>query len=232
MKRDVTSRIKGFDVHNDTVLSKQALFSLPLWLGENKLVTRWDSWQASSVASLPGRCAMLNEICNTPPHLDRSAYRNTRRSETRAVGEKMWRSLTLVPPSRQLHFFAAKKTIQSPSQDLVASYAEADDTLLIKIVFLRLIVECASQERDRSCSRSGSRINNIQTYSRRDDRYSKHFVCRARMQTVSKARARLIADGDPKKKENQPKPEKTQPEKPKPDRKGEKGSRRVKRPKV
>src|SRR5689334_20884648 len=99
MKRDVTSRIKGFDVHNDAVLSKQALFSLHSWLGENKLATRWGSWQAGSVASLPGKCAMLNAICNTPPHLDRSIYRNTRRNETRAVGEKTWRLLTLSPSS-------------------------------------------------------------------------------------------------------------------------------------
>jgi len=232
MKRDVTSHIKGIDVHNDTVLSKQALFSLHPWLGENKQATRWDSWQASGVASLPGRCAMLNAICNTPPHLDRSTYRNTRRNETRAGGEKTWRLLTLVPPSRQLHFFAANKTIQLPSQDLVVPYAEANDTLHIKFVFQRLVVECASQERDRSCSQSGSKIDHIQTYGCRYDRCGKHLVCRVRMHTVSKARARLIADGDQKKKENQPKPEKPQPEKPKPDRKGDKGSRRVKRPKV
>jgi hypothetical protein len=150
----------------------------------------------------------------------------------RAVGEKTWWLLTLVPFSRQLQFLAAKKTIQHPSQDLVASYAETDDTLLIKIVLLRLIVGCISQKRDRSCSRSTSRGNNIQTYSCRDDRYRKHFVYRARMQTVSTARGMLIADSDQKKKENQPKPEKPQPEKPKPDRKGDKGSRRVKRPKV
>lgn len=232
MKRDVTSRIKGNDVQNDTVLSKQALFSLRSWLGGNKQATRWGSWQASGVASLPGRCTTLNAICNTPPQVDRSTYKNARRSETRAVGEKTWRWLTLVPPSRQFHFFAAKKTIQRPSQDLVASYAEADGTLLIKIVFQRLEVACVSLERGRSCSQTSSRIDNIQTYSRRNDRYRKHLVCRARMHTVSKVLASLIVDGDPKKKENQPKPEKPNPEKPKPDKKGDKGSRRVKRPKV
>jgi hypothetical protein len=52
------------------------------------------------------------------------------------------------------------------------------------------------------------------------------------MPTFSKALVGPIADGAPKKKENQPKPEKPQPEKPKPDKKGDKGSRRVKRPKV
>ena len=236
MKRDVTSRTKGFDVQKDTVFSKQALFSLLLWLGDTKQTTRWGSWQASGVASLPGRCAprcaTLNTMCNTPPQVDRSTCRNIRRNETRAVGEKTWRLLTLVSPSRQLHFFAAKKIIQPPSLALVVSYAKANDPLLLKIIFLRWIIECASQERDRSYAQSNSSINDIQTYSRRDDRYRKRLLCRARTRIFSKALAGLVADGDPKKKKNQPKPEKPQPEKPKPDKKGDKGSRRVKRPKV
>lgn len=174
----------------------------------------------------------MHTIPNTPPQVDISACRNIRRNETRAVGETKRGPLALVIPSRLLHFFAVKKTIQLRSSNLVAPCAEVDDLPISEIVFLRLAAACASQERDCSCYRPDARINEVQTCRRHDDRYRKRLVWRAKMHTISTPLVESGAEDDKKKKENQPKPEKPKPEKPKPDRKGDKGSRRVKRPKV
>jgi hypothetical protein len=67
-------------------------------------------------------------------------------------------------------------------------------------------------------------IENIQTYRCLDDIYSGYTLCQVRKTSVA-----LVADGEQKKKEEDPR---KKPEKQKPDKKDDRGSRRVKRPKV
>jgi hypothetical protein len=136
------------------------------------------------------------------------------------------------------------------SQDLVAFYAGTGDILTVEISFQGLFVECAfrmsriclpeqrfflqpiSYERKRSCYQPGSGITDVQMCHYPTNIYKSNDVCRAGKHILLKRLVGSISEGDQKKNGNQPKPGKPKPEKPKPDRKDDKGSQRVKRPKI
>ena len=103
---------------------------------------------------------------------------------------------------RSLHLSAAKKTIHLLAQDLVTS----------------------------SWTISG--IRDSQLHHPLDTMYGSSDVRRARRQSVPKILGGSLSEEDQKENGKQPKPGKRKPEKPTPERKGDKGSRRVKRPKV
>jgi hypothetical protein len=86
-----------------------------------------------------------------------------------------------------------------------------------------------AQESDSWYCQRDLAIENVQMYRCLDDISSSCVVYRARKPAVLKTPVPLVADGGQKKKEEDPR---KKPEKQKPDKKDDKGSRRVKRPKV
>jgi hypothetical protein len=149
-----------------------------------------------------GICSIQDATRNTPPQIDISTYRDKRRGETRTSGEREWRPFAPVFSYRLLYLSATKKTLQLLAQVLVASY------------------------------RPISSIRDSHLHYHLDTMYGSSDVRRARRQSVLKILDGSLSEEDHKEDGKQPKPGTQRPEKPKPERKGDKGSRRVKRPKV
>lgn len=107
----------------------------------------------------------------------------------------------------------------------VASSVETDTVYIVKA----LAPDIFAQESDSWYCQRDLAIENVQMYRCLDDISSSCVVYRARKPAVLKTPVPLVADGGQKKKEEDPR---KKPEKQKPDKKDDKGSRRVKRPKV
>jgi hypothetical protein len=186
-------------------------------------------------------------IMHTPPQIDRYTSKNRRAG---VVGKRRRGTLTPSVTYRLFHISPSKKAIVCSCQALVAEHGGA---LAVKTPFRHALAEytyCKSSifppksllcfecyPRAKTCSswQSSLGVEDVQTYfcpidmhRRSDDRRKEHCII------VLETQCKPIAEGGQKKDGNRPKPEKPKPDKSKtgpPEREGDKGSQRVKRPK-